>query len=486
MRFTLGAALILMAVAFLPADSGYFRINSGGRTVGVSGYELAPSGSGWDFSNWTVLKVGIGKAQKVLRFSSSARLDSLFHLMEYSLKLGDTVEIECRCDSAGVECRTVDISKPKDIKGFKLGAEKLKKPEKSRRSENFSRVDAAKDVFVLDNYMFGQWVPVARAIELKQGSVSYIRVLIPQLRRVAELRLGVGHIENYLARRVYRVDFSGEGFGGTLWIDSVSSQVIKIETQDYDVEFSDSCPDTAGISSMDIEIKKPASKIKFEGEIKNPLRVKKLVVQVNFVVEGQLLLDRKWQKFDGDVHGDTIVGEIEIDIDEYSGKKSANFDELRQIPDELGEFAREEADIPVSDHYIRGIAERFPADNVWRYVILANRWIADNIKHKAGQSDAAVAARTRMGDPLARARLLAAVLRSRGIPCRVVGGVYYFGGVWVPHYWDEVWLGKKVGWRPVDPSTGEDRNFSAIHITLFEKVGSVGAGSLKIKKVKWR
>ncbi|MCD6531964.1 hypothetical protein J7K99_05950, partial [bacterium] len=376
MRFALGSALILMVVAFLPADSGYFRINSGGRTVGVSGYELAPSGSNWDFSNWTVLKVGIGKAQKVLRFSSSAWLDSSFHLVEYSLRLGDSVEIECRCDSAGVECRTQSVSRSERVEEIKPAEKK----EKSEKTEDFSRIDAAGEVFVLDNYMFGQWVPVARAIELKQGSVSYIRVLIPQLRRVAELRLGVGHIENYLARRVYRVDFSGEGFGGTLWIDSVSSQVIKIETQDYDVEFSDSCPDTAEISSMDIEIKKPASKIKFEGEIRDPLRVKKLVVQVNFVVDGKFLLNRKWQKFDGDIHGDTIVGEIEVDIDEYSGKKSASFDELRQIPDELMEFIREETDIPVGDHYIRGIAERFSADNAWRYVILANRWIADNIK----------------------------------------------------------------------------------------------------------
>ncbi|RKZ27037.1 hypothetical protein DRQ26_03605, partial [bacterium] len=66
----------------------------------------------------------------------------------------------------------------------------------------------------------------------------------------------------------------------------------------------------------------------------------------------------------------------------------------------------------------------------------------------------------------------------------VVGGLYYFGQVWVPHYWDEVWVSPSVGWRPVDPSTGEDRNFSAVHITLFEENGTIGAGNIDIVKLK--
>ena len=164
-------------------------------------------------------------------------------------------------------------------------------------------------------------------------------------------------------------------------------------------------------------------------------------------------------------------------------------DELSTIPAEMQPYLETTPNIPahnknIENTVISGNPEIEESKTVWEYVTRLNRWTADNIKHQPEQDDAIVAAATQRGNPLARARLIVAALRGRGIPARVVGGIYYFGHVWLPHYWVEVWLGERVDWRPIDPSTGEDVNFSPIHITLFEDIATIGSGKLVLDKVK--
>jgi hypothetical protein len=66
-------------------------------------------------------------------------------------------------------------------------------------------------------------------------------------------------------------------------------------------------------------------------------------------------------------------------------------------------------------------------------------------------------------------RVLAAMLRSLGIPARTpMGGMYVplYGGSFGQHMWTEVYMGGEIGWLPVDCTAGEATFIDAGHIRL--------------------
>jgi transglutaminase-like putative cysteine protease len=60
--------------------------------------------------------------------------------------------------------------------------------------------------------------------------------------------------------------------------------------------------------------------------------------------------------------------------------------------------------------------------------------------------------RTRRGNADGKARLLAALARSVGIPARVATGLAILPGGVFSHSWTELWLGR---WTAADPSFGQ-------------------------------
>jgi transglutaminase-like putative cysteine protease len=72
------------------------------------------------------------------------------------------------------------------------------------------------------------------------------------------------------------------------------------------------------------------------------------------------------------------------------------------------------------------------------------------------------------------------MLRSLGIPSRLVGGILYVGGKFGQHNWVEVEAtpGK---WVPFDPTTGEVERFSASHITLWHGMGALAPDARPMK-----
>jgi transglutaminase-like putative cysteine protease len=75
----------------------------------------------------------------------------------------------------------------------------------------------------------------------------------------------------------------------------------------------------------------------------------------------------------------------------------------------------------------------------------------------------------RQGECGGHSRLLAAMLRSLGIPARTpMGGMYVprDGGSFGQHMWNEVWLGEAIGWLAVDCTAGQYTFVDATHIRL--------------------
>jgi len=96
-----------------------------------------------------------------------------------------------------------------------------------------------------------------------------------------------------------------------------------------------------------------------------------------------------------------------------------------------------------------------------------------------GFATAGEVARTRQGDCSEHAVLLAAMLRSAGIPSRTVSGLLYVDefagrqGVFGYHMWTQAWLGGDAGggrWVDLDATLGNDTPFDATHIALVRSV----------------
>lgn len=136
--------------------------------------------------------------------------------------------------------------------------------------------------------------------------------------------------------------------------------------------------------------------------------------------------------------------------------------------------------IDATDPEIRALAQRVPLqddDSLEGVARGCGRFVHDYINEKSldvGFATASEVARTRQGDCTEHAVLLAAVLRARGIPARVVTGVIYVEefvgerGIFGFHMWTQALLPDGQGasrWVDID-ATLPDAGFDAAHIGL--------------------
>jgi len=512
----------------MPVERGYWSITAKGKSIGAAGYSLTMTEEGWDFDGWTLLNIDVGGKITLVRLFYSAELQPDMSMSEYSLVIGDTLEIfgewlegkiiisHSRRDTKSEEIHDNEISnqnKGAEIKGTKGSAKSTsikskrataesisEKPEKddthssTQKERNLiGSIDADISPFLLDTNIFGHWAIISKLIALESGSIANLALLAPQMSKIFNAQASVGHTEMVQSGTAYKVSFSGDGIYATAWVDSASRHAVKIELhrEGFTADFSKECPDTSTLTALQLTefFATPETNIECERLIENPLEMKTLTGSIEIEIAGKPLTKREWQDFNGRYENGIITGKLSVEKTSYSGRKSMKLDELSTIPAEMQPYLETTPNIPshnknIENMVINGNPEIEKSKTVWKYVTRLNRWIADNIKHQPEQDDAIVAAATQRGNPLARARLIVAALRSRGIPARVVGGIYYFGHVWLPHYWIEVWLGERIEWRPIDPSTGEDVNFTPIHITLFEGISTIGSGKLVLEKIK--
>ncbi len=112
------------------------------------------------------------------------------------------------------------------------------------------------------------------------------------------------------------------------------------------------------------------------------------------------------------------------------------------------------------------------------------RWAHDEIPYEIpGGGSAHATFETRRGECGGHSRVLAAMLRSLGMPARTpMGGMYVplYGGSFAQHMWTEVWLGEAVGWLPVDCTAGQMTFADAGHIRLSARVTSFRPKSIEV------
>jgi transglutaminase-like putative cysteine protease len=184
------------------------------------------------------------------------------------------------------------------------------------------------------------------------------------------------------------------------------------------------------------------------------------------------------QVFAGTVQDGRIDGVFEIRTARPDGAGATAFPVPAGAFDraELQPFLRPEENIESDDRVIAARARELSAgaESCFAVVERLARWTHDNIAYAIpGGITAKRTMELRAGECGGHSRVLAAMLRSLGIPARTpMGGMYVplYGGSFGQHMWTEVWLGEAIGWLPVDCTAGQPTFVDASHIRLSERL----------------
>ena len=189
-------------------------------------------------------------------------------------------------------------------------------------------------------------------------------------------------------------------------------------------------------------------------------------------------LNTEWQSFAGKVVDGTISGVFTIQPPRPDGSGSPAF----PVPEgvfaaaELQPYLQPTDDIQSDDPALTAKARELAdgAKTCFEVVDRLARWSDKNIEYRIpGGGTAKRTFELRQGECGGHSRVLAAMLRSLGIPARTpMGGMYVplYGGSFGQHMWTEVFLGKDIGWLPVDCTAGQPTYVDAGHIRLSDKL----------------
>jgi transglutaminase-like putative cysteine protease len=228
---------------------------------------------------------------------------------------------------------------------------------------------------------------------------------------------------------------------------------------------------TEKVESVEIiELLSAPSNVSFD----NPLQVTyvKLNLTAQIIAEpvDETFLSSQTQKFSGTTTDSEIEGVFEIYTEKFSGPGDA-------YPlSEPQAYLLPEANIESDDPVIREQAEEITqgCTDSWEASQKVAQWVYENIVYKITGEGAKKTLETKQGDCGPHTYLTVALLRSIGIPSRIVGGVVYgrVGGspLFIQHYWTEVLIGGE--WIPFDSTAGQYGYVDATHVRLF-KLGAV-------------
>jgi transglutaminase-like putative cysteine protease len=187
------------------------------------------------------------------------------------------------------------------------------------------------------------------------------------------------------------------------------------------------------------------------------------------------------QSFTGTVEENLIEGVFELRYAKYDGSGAPSFPHDFSGDEALEEYLEAEEYIQSDDEVLKAKAEEITAGSKdsWEAAVRLSSWVADNIEYAIpGGGHARKTYDMRAGECGSHSFLTAAFCRAVGIPARVVWGCMYvpnFGGAFGQHAWNEIYMGEKVGWVPLDSTAYENDFLDSGHIRLGEYQSPVTA-----------
>ena len=348
-------------------------------------------------------------------------------------------------------------------------------------------------IVLLGSNVFGHWELLIKAANRRAAADrSTLAVLFPESGRVGQMpwaAIGIEEVVVNGAARKVKV-WSVQGGAITVWSDPKTGQLLKL-----DIPAQQTVIESAGQRVVKLFEKAEAEEVLADRFAQSNVRfddflkVRKLKVRLEAQLAGTgatsdaAVFKTAMQSFEGTKDGPRVSGVFHVRTVRYDRADSPRLG--ADVPADLAPWTRPSEYIESDDARVVDQAKKLTAGahTRWDAVRKVGQWVYEEIRYTIAESPSACRAlEKKEGDCGPHATLMIAMLRSVGVPARLVGGLVYtpsFGGSFGQHAWVEVHMGP-AGWLAVDPTTGEFEQLSATHIKLFEGLGAVTAEKIEV------
>lgn len=191
-------------------------------------------------------------------------------------------------------------------------------------------------------------------------------------------------------------------------------------------------------------------------------------------------LKKETQENDKNKKPNKLDGIIEIKTNDIIVSGLFKYPATENFTEDIAKYLQSEFGMEANDKLIKEKAS---------YVVLNSRdsktavsrilnWIKEEIKIGPAMPSAKLTFEAKQGNGETISMLAVTMCRSIGIPSRIIGGLIYSAGNFMPHSWIECYVAPNK-WISVDPSLGEVEKISASHIALWHK-GDIENPQVKI------
>ena len=273
----------------------------------------------------------------------------------------------------------------------------------------------------------------------------------------------------------------------SMWIDPETGEALKLELPNNRIIYlaDKSVVKKIEVANLDESI---ASKVDVSiADIKGItyMKVKAKIKPTGLVVTPENL-SVPGQKFTGTVTENLIEGIFEIEHPMYDGADAPpfppDFSGVESLKEHIEADDIIESDDPVLIEQARKITDG--SKDSWEAAVRIAQWVSDEITYAIpGGMTARKTYDTRAGECGAHSLIVTGLCRAVGIPARVIWGCMYipnFGGAFGQHGWNEIYMGDKVGWVPIDATATEVDFVDSGHI----RVGSYSSFSTALNPIE--
>jgi hypothetical protein len=201
-----------------------------------------------------------------------------------------------------------------------------------------------------------------------------------------------------------------------------------------------------------------------------PEKITAIHMEAHFQGRGFMNLNHKVQGYEQQFNGNSTefdaTGAFDVKTSRPVIDKPNPFPP-KKVPEEVQPYLQPQPGIESTNEILKNKAMEitWKSKDTFTAITRINKWIKDNIKPGIALPAASFSFISGVGNSESRSLLAAAMCRGVGIPCRVVGGMAFKEGNFVPHHWVEVYLDAN-GWIPFDPEQGGESTVDALHLYL--------------------
>lgn len=466
--FVIVHSILLSLYLSANADQVYYQIKMSGNSVGYVSYEVMSGEDELKMRSTVSFNIGQTELNQKVKLVADTLLNSQTQLpIEYHLSTYINGFTQSTVDTKFEE----DTATQHIVAGGQNFDNEISLPGPTYLVDDNFRIDHY-------NVLLGQFD------FRKRGTQSFhilTPLAVPRQPKAIQLQLTwAGGEKLTVGEAVYQTDWLQADNGGMamdFWYDRQSRQIVKwgmpsqkteiVLADDSVLPIEDAIENRLAVLRQNPDL--PRLDVKQELGAAADLIALQIRVDLQVAASGELGLDVSNQWFEGKVNPSTETAHIVGVLNVKSYKLPERASNPRPIQDNPVDESSSQIEMKAKE-IAAGAGTSYDAAKA------VVDWMVGEISYSPKTVSADECLSNKSGDALSRSRLAVELLRSLGVPAKVLGGLLYTNnGVFVQHHWVEVNLGDNEDWMAMDPLTGETEGVGAAHVALWRGNGSLGA-----------